>query len=383
MESNNKLISPSGNVQDIKYLYTVIAALKRKGGRVESNEMTFENLINEYNEAKASKQGLTFKPREVNVRVVENIITELKSLKIIRKEGEYLVLTDEGEKIASLIEKRESKGLKTCFIKLMMDNFTIFEHFLKRLKEIPFGVPIPFITSDVFDRCEGNTKKIADNYINLLNKYCSYLIIEPKKLYDLLDSVNINSLKNKTEKIDKLQSVIEKFIVSEAFGPIIKSRRTYDFVRSRTTFLELSNYATFDFDGSPAEITYLISDFKSTFEYFTEIVNYSGGNLYLNKPDFEKIKECLKESITKVYNTYKDDVGYVKIADVRDKVCRELRISDELFDEYLKNLYKDEPNWISFTYSGAGERITEKRSPIIFEKPMREFFTLLKINERR
>ncbi len=56
-------------------------------------------------------------------------------------------------------------------------------------------------------------------------------------------------MENKTEKINRLQSVIEKFIVSEAFGPIIKSRRTYDFVRSRTTFLELTNYGIFDFEG--------------------------------------------------------------------------------------------------------------------------------------
>jgi len=60
-----------------------------------------------------------------------------------------------------------------------------------------------------------------------------------------------------------------------------------------------------------------------------------------------------------------------------------LKISDSLFDAYLKQLYKEEPHWLSFTYSGARDKITEKRLPIIFEKPMREFFTLLKINLRR
>jgi len=64
-------------------------------------------------------------------------------------------------------------------------------------------------------------------------------------------------------------------------------------------------------------------------------------------------------------------------------VCRELKISDSLFDAYLKQLYKEEPHRLSFTYSGARDKITEKHLPIIFEKPMREFFTLLKINLRR
>ena len=37
-----KLSMPSGNVHDIRYLYTVIAGLKRRGGHVESNPKTFE-----------------------------------------------------------------------------------------------------------------------------------------------------------------------------------------------------------------------------------------------------------------------------------------------------------------------------------------------------
>jgi hypothetical protein len=73
----------------------------------------------------------------------------------------------------------------------------------------------------------------------------------------------------------------------------------------------------------------------------------------------------------------------MKIADARDKVCKELKISDNLFDEYIKKLYKEEPHWLSFTYGGAEDKITEKRLPIIFETPIRELFTLFKINLRR
>lgn len=115
----------------------------------------------------------------------------------------------------------------------------------------------------------------------------------------------------------------------------------------------------------------------------TQIVNYLKGNIYINHPTFEDIRTPFKESITKNYNTYKDEFGYMEIADMRDKVCRELKISDNLFDAYLKELYREESHWLSFTYSGAGDKITEKRLPIIFEKPMREFYTSLKINPRR
>ena len=387
MELKKKLNAPSGNIHDIKYLYNVIAGLKRKNGQVESNIKTFEyfkRMINDYNDAKASKYGLSFKPREVNIEVVKHVVAELKYLKLIRKEKGYLILTDEGKNIAALIEKKDSTELKKVFTKLMLENFNIFECFLKGIKEVSndSGVPIPFITSGVFDKCGGDSKKIGENYISIINKNCSNIITEPTRLYDLLEDAKIDLIEKRTDRINKLQSVIEKFVVSEIFVPNIKSRRTYDFVRSRTTFLELTNYATFGFEGFPAEVTYLISDFNPTFKR-TINVEYSRGNIYINYPTFEEIRELLKGSITEIYNTQKDDFGYMKIADIRDMVCRELKISDNLFDVYLQKLYREEPHWLSFTYSGAGDKITEKRLPIIFEKPMREFFTLLKINLRR
>jgi hypothetical protein len=388
MEINKKLNTPSGNVSDIKYLYNVIAGIKRKGGRVESNIKTieyFKKMINDYNNAKAAKYGLSFKPREVNIKVIKHIIAELKYLKLICEENGYLILTNEGENIAVLIEKKESAELKKIFSKLMLENFNVFEYFLKRINEVSNGngVPIPFITSNVFDKCEGDPKKVGENYINIINKNCLNISVKPEKLYIFLEEANIDSIEKKTAKINKLQSVIEKFVVSEAFGPNIQSRRVYDFVRSRTTFLELTNYATFDFEGFPAEVTYLISDFKDTFSHTKKTINYSGGSIFINYPAFEEMRELFKETIAKVYNTYKDDFGYMKIADARDKVCKELKISDNLFDEYIKKLYKEEPHWLSFTYGGAEDKITEKRLPIIFETPIRELFTLFKINLRR
>lgn len=388
MEIKKKLNTPSGNVHDIKYLYNLIAGLKRKGGRAESNIKAieyFKKMINDYNEAKASKYGLSFKPREVNTKVIKHVVAELKYLKLIRKENGYLILTNEGENIATLIEKKKSIELKKIFTKLMLENFNIFEYFLKRIKEVSngSGVPIPFIASEVFDKCGGDSKKIGETYINIINKNCSNVIIEPEKLYALLEEANVDSIEKRTDKVNKLQSVIEKFVVSEAFGPDIKSRRTYDFVRSRTTFLELTNYATFDFEGFPAEATYLISDLKPIFNNAIKTVDCSIGSVYINYPTFEEVRGILKDTMAKIYTTHKDDFGYMKIPDMRDAVCRELKISDTIFDAYLERLYKEEPHWLSFTYAGAGDKITEKRLPIIFDKPMREFFTLVKINLRR
>jgi len=388
VEIKTELTIPSSGIHDIKYFYTIVESLSRRGGKADNSDKTFEyfrRMINNYNEAKASKYGLSFRPREINIETVKRATFELIDLKIIAKENGYLTLTGAGKNVAMLIERKDSEELKKVFMKLMLEKYSVFEYFLKRIKVVSKGegLPIPFITSEVHDKYSGNSKKIAENYINILNRICPSIMIEPDGLYSKIEKTSIDSTKQKTEKIKKLQTIIEKYVVSEVFQSNIESRRTYDVIRSRTTFLELTNYAIFDIEGFPAEITYLISDFEPSFQQTMDRVDYDRGTLYLNRPSFEELREPFKEFLTKTYIGKKDEFGYARIAEVRDVMCRELKISDNLFDMYLKRLYKEEPHWLSFTYLGAGEKITEKRLPLIIEEPIREFFTLLKINLRR
>jgi len=379
---------PSGNVHDHRYLYAVIAALRQRGGYAESDPGIldyFRKAINEYNYAKASRYGLSFKPREVNIDVVKHIVGELRDLNLMKSENGRLALTNEGENIASMIERRDSDGLRKAFARLMLEKYSVFESFLKRLKEVSGsnGIPIPSVSSSVFDRCEGDPLRIADSYLSILRESCSGLILNTRKLYSALQEANIASIEKRTEKIEKLQSIIERYVIEEAFSPSIKSRRVYDFVRSRTSFLELTNYAVFDFEGFPAEVAYLISDFSPVFPHSVKTLQYASGCIYINYPSFEEILEQFKNAIIRAYNAKKDEFGYAKIADVRDQVCRQLRVSDNLFDTYFKRLYQEEPHWLSLTYSGAADIVTEKRLPIVFEKPTRELFTLLRITQGR
>ncbi len=383
--STKKLSMPSGNVHDVRYLYAVIAALGQRGRRVENSPKIieyFRKAINDYNYAKASRYGLSFRPREVNIDVVKHVVSELKDLGLIRSEDGRLALTSDGENIASLIETKDSEELRRVFATLMLETYSVFESFLKCLKEISGGngIPIPSVSSPVFDKCEGDPTKIADGYVSILKETCPGLVLNTRKLHSALQESNIALLEKRTEKIDRLEAIIARYVIEEAFSPSIKSRRVYDFVRSRTSFLEFTNYAVFDFEGFPAEVTYLISDRNPTFAHTVRTVEYASGSIYINYPSYEEILEQFRSSILIVYNAKKDEFGYAKIANVRDHVCRELRISDNLFDTYLRRLYQQEPHWLSFTYSGAGDKITEKRLPIVFEKPVRELFTLLIIN---
>lgn len=320
MEGTKKLSMPSGNVHDIRYLYAVIAGLKQRSGRLEGSPTTFEyfrKAINDYNDAKASRYGLSFKPREVNVKVVKHVVTELKGLKLIRSENGHLALSSEGGNVALLIERRESDELKKIFARLMLENYNIFESFLKRLKEISSskGLPVPSISSAVFTRCEEDPIKIAQSYIYIVKETCPNLALNPQRLYGILEEANIASLGKRTEKIQTIQAIIERYVIAEAFSPSIKSRRVYDFVRWRTSFLEFTNYAILYFEGFPAEVTYLISDFKPAFAHAVRTVEYADGTIYVNHPTFEEMLEAFKDSMITTYNAKKNEFGYAKIAD--------------------------------------------------------------------
>ena len=388
MESKKKLSMPPGNVHDIRYLYTIIAGVKQRGGRVPRNDALLDylsKLINDYNEAKATRYGLSFRPKGVNIKVVKHALAELRYLGLMDRYDGHMVLTAAGEAVAGLISARESAELKTIFAQLMLENFRIFEFLLRRISEVSSGagVPIPQIAAGILDKCEGDWRAIAGKYISIASRSCPMVFANAGGLYTSLEAEGIESVDKRTEKLNKLQSIIEKFIVSQVFGPVIQSRRAYDCVRSRTTFLELTNYGTFDFEGFPAEVAYLIADFERPFAAGTKDVRYRGGKLYVNHPAFEKVRDAFTSYLWEAYESGKDEFGYMKIADMRDAVCRKLRISDDLFNEYLKRLYSEEPHSLSLTYLGAEERITEKRLPVVFEKPVRELFTLIKVNMRR
>lgn len=204
---NKKIKMPSGNVHDIKYLYVVINALKHKGGSIEINEKSltyFKKAINQYNDAKSAKYGLSFKPREVNIKVVKHILAELKNLNLIRKEKNKLMLTEDGNRIALLIENKQSEELRETFAKLMLEKFTIFEYFIKQLKRNSngMGIPIPFITSEVLDKCNGDARQIANKYVEVI-KESTNISLCVDKLYDLFEKHKLDLIEKRTEKIKK------------------------------------------------------------------------------------------------------------------------------------------------------------------------------------
>lgn len=379
-----KLKMPPGAIHDLRYLYVIISGIYERSDNIIYNPSAisyFKRLLNEYANARADLYGISNRPRAINDDVVKNAISELTRLELVSKSSNNLSLTESGKEIAKLIKSNDKDQLKNTFTKLMLSKYYIFEYFLKRIKNLTngAGIPIPIINSSTLKTDdEIAIKNVISKYLEMINNVCR-IIPDEDKIKIFINELDLDHIPTKTKKIDALQSALEKLVLSNAFESKINSKRAYDFIRSRTTFLELTNYFTQETDGYQFETTYLISDFDKFHYKESKAVDYMGGCIYKNHPPFDVIVDRFKSTISEVYKDRKDEFGYAKVGVMRDFVCRKLEISDSTFDDYIKLLYKSSPSILSFTYAGASDKITEKRLPIIMDGKNRELLTLMKI----
>ena len=79
------------------------------------------------------------------------------------------------------------------------------------------------------------------------------------------------------------------------------------------------------------------------FEKIEEIKDPEGRFLYLYQPEWETSRVQFVNTLLSVYSTVSRRVGslYVSLLDVRDELCRILRLSSILFDNYLENAYRE------------------------------------------
>lgn len=79
------------------------------------------------------------------------------------------------------------------------------------------------------------------------------------------------------------------------------------------------------------------------FEVVSRIRNPKGNRLYLHQPTWEYIREDFISILLKTYEriSYKVGALYLSLLDVRDEVCRQLRLSSTLFDSLLETYYRE------------------------------------------
>ena len=79
------------------------------------------------------------------------------------------------------------------------------------------------------------------------------------------------------------------------------------------------------------------------FEIVKGISDPQGNDLYLFQPKWDSFRNQYFQSLIEAYGIVSRRIGslYVSLLDVRDEVCRQLRLSSTLFDEFLEYTYRE------------------------------------------
>lgn len=79
------------------------------------------------------------------------------------------------------------------------------------------------------------------------------------------------------------------------------------------------------------------------FEVISKVTDPLGKHLYLYQPKWQDIRENFIDVLLETYQRYsrKDGALYISLLDVRDEVCRQLKLSSILFDSFLESAYRE------------------------------------------
>lgn len=104
---------------------------------------------------------------------------------------------------------------------------------------------------------------------------------------------------------------------------------------------------TDNYPDIPGRLLYPISSFKdscstNTFSRKSFIRDNNGSELYVHTPQWYSIKDVYIQTLIEVYQLYynRQSIIYISLQDIRDEVCRQLRISPFLFETFLYNTYE-------------------------------------------
>lgn len=99
------------------------------------------------------------------------------------------------------------------------------------------------------------------------------------------------------------------------------------------------------------------------FEAMSQIVHPDGSLLYLHQPTWSSMRDRFQQTLTATHHRISLQVNslYVSLLDVRDEVCRQLRLSAVCFDQFVSHMLQ-EPARSDFSISIETDIREEQRS---------------------
>lgn len=98
----------------------------------------------------------------------------------------------------------------------------------------------------------------------------------------------------------------------------------------------------------PGRLVFPTSVFKSDgiyqdYEKIDALSTPTGERLYIYNPEWERVKALFVKTLNDVYDSFYNmqRIIYISLQDIRDEVCRLIRINTKLFDVFLKYTYEE------------------------------------------
>lgn len=324
----------------------------------------------------------------ISKTIYEDLIREMIHYGFIKRESknDLYLITDDGLEYLYLCSSNKEKALEMLLEK-MQKVFITPAWFIKRLWELnkkgqgQIVIPLPIKNRPLKSRkWSDNTwtselEDISLNTIRLVQKKIpgSFPYDEESWINDLSEefrrlgsqSPKINHPGIPNEEVNysqrnRLSLAMKTIAVKKFFSRRNPHSGKMDFPNKRSDMthrsfmvwcprLENFNLICYtDYHPDiPGRILYPISSFKrectsDNYSCKSFITDLDGKNLYLYTPNWESIKIVFINTLIEVYQIYynKQTIIYISLQDIRDEVCRLLRISPFLFEEFLQITYE-------------------------------------------
>jgi len=360
----------------LEYFYVLLKSIERHSDMKNAFEM-FKLLKDNFSLGESKYKKLTVDKENQTIRQIERcfytfrqVISEAKDYGLIHigKRG-GLQLTDGGKKLLSKYEQEDFHKFNKALFTYMEKRFYAFYELIRfcyKANSQKSGLLIfPIYTPLKLGFERNNIKTTGDiiNYSNALQRTLEEDIEEffsrgidltrhrEQLIHNLMESGLLP--KNNSEKFapEKYNSIIIRFR-KFWLGAILKEIYGYEY---STGSLDIWAYrgkqigvchATEFYPGFSGRIIYptsVIIEDNATGD-FEELFRYPDGNrLYIHSPSWEKEKtqnkfvDSLLDSYFSLRRTNRS--YFINLADIRELVCYNMRISQYLFDSFLEKAY--------------------------------------------
>lgn len=319
----------------------------------------------------------------------EYLIRELLHFQFIDKTSdktEKYFITSSGKNYLSLCSTNEGAALNFLLEK-MQDVFITPAWFVKRLwelNEVGQGqIVIPLPLREWHPKSRVWTENNWDDEIEMISRDTAILIQRkipgafPYNVEEWLDAlkkeyVRLGSQKPKSNISDmkdedvhfsvrnRLSLAMKTVAVRKFFSRLNPQSGNLDFPNKRSEMTHRSfmvwcpRLAAFDMifytDNNPeipGRLLFPVSVFKHESQNSSYIVKKFvkdpyGACLYIHSPKWEDFEKIFIETLVEVYQKYynKQTIIYISLQDIRDEVCRLLRINPHTFEQFLQKTYE-------------------------------------------